>query len=39
MKKCIYALLIVLGSMATTESDGWNIHVSHINFSVNIGQY
>lgn len=39
MNKCIYALLIVLGSMMTSGRDGLNVNVSHVNFNVNIGQY
>jgi len=39
MKKCIYALLIVLGSMMMSGGDGLNVNVSHVNFSVNIGQH
>jgi len=36
MKKCIYALIVVLGSLMTPAGDGWNINVSHINFSINL---
>jgi len=37
MNKCIYALIVVLGSLMTTAGDGWNVNVSHININVSTG--
>lgn len=37
MKKCIYALIVVLGSLMTTENGGWDVNVSDIKINVNMG--
>lgn len=37
MKKCIYALIVVLGSLMTSAGDEWNVNVSDININVNMG--